>query len=172
ETLVNWDKNFTIEYITHTGTKKYYVITSLDDIENAIKMMGTTSVIPSDKLKFVTDVFQPCIAGTLREGVTTQELAEKYKQVYTKETTPKKILETYLTPLYDYGIVDSKENSEDKRQYLYRIVASTNSNTLEFIKSKIIEESNNNDLFVWLGIEEIGRYSNGKGYINVIFDHE
>jgi hypothetical protein len=172
ETLVNSDTNYTIEYITNNGMKKQYVITSLRDIDNAIKMMGSISVIPTDKLKFVTDILQPCITGQLVDGVTTKELAEKYKQVYKKETTPKKILETYLTPLYHYGIVDSKDNPNDNRQNLYRIVTSPNSNTLEFIKSKIIEESNKNDLFVWSGIEKLRECSNGKGNINAIFDHE
>ena len=172
ETIVNSDRNLTIEYITHTKMKKLYVITSLNDIDNAIKMIGVISVIPSDKLKFVADILQPCIAEKLTAGVTTHELAEKYKQVYKKETTPKKILETFLTPLYHYGIVDSKENPEDRKQYLYRMVASPNSNTLESIKSKIIEESNNNELHVWSGIEELGRYSIGKGYINTIFDYK
>ncbi len=172
ETLVNSDKNYTMEFLTHAGMKKYCVITSLNDIDNAIKMMGSTSVIPSDKLKFVAEILQPCITEHLSEGVTTEMLTARYKQVYEKETTPKKILENYLTPLYHYGIVDSKINSEDKRQNLYRIVANPNSNTLEPIKSKIIEESNKNDLFVWSGIERLEEYSIGNGHIYGIFDYK
>lgn len=171
ETLVNADRNYRIEYITNTGMKNHSLIVSLRDIDNAIKMMDSTSVIPSEKLKFITDVLQPYIAERL-DGVTSEMLAERYKKIYKKDTTPKKILENYLVPLYYYGIVDSKVNLQDKRQNLYRIVSNPNSNTLESIQSKIIEESKNNDLLVWSGIEKLAKYSNGKGYINAIFDHE
>jgi hypothetical protein len=170
ETLVNSDKNYSIEFITNSGMKCHYVITSLSDIENVIKMMGSISVIPLEKLRFVTDVLESCLGEHIGEGVTTEMLAVKYKQVTQKETTPKKILENFLNPLCHYGIADFVVNSNDKRQNLYRIVTSPNSNTLECIKSKIIEESKNNDLLIWSGIDRIAKYSNGRGYIMAILD--
>lgn len=171
ETLVNSDYNYKI--IFQTKDKKFdeYVIMSLDDISRAIDVIGMNTTIPEDKIKFVTDVLAPLLNEQL-DYITTDKLSEKYIKVFNKSTTPKKILETYLNPLLEDGIVDYKENPEDRRQKQWRLVTSPRAKTFDFIKSKIIEQSKNNDLFVWSGIEELEKCSINLGHIDAIVDQD
>ena len=170
ETLINADINYKIIFETKDKELQQYIITSLKDIESAISILGNVSVIPPDKIKFLNDIFEPCLKETLEEGVASNKLAEKYKNAYQKNITPKKILENFLTPLCDYGILDFTKNPDDMRQNLYRISSAPCINRVEFILNSIIEESNNNPLFVWDGIIELERCSIEKGKIKCILD--
>lgn len=169
EALINHEKNYTIIFKTKKNQIERYVITSLSDIESAIDILGDVSVVPPDKLKFLKDVFEDIVQD---DGVTSAALAEKYADVYDKTTTPKKILENYLKPLYDYGILDYKLNPDDKRQRLFRISSKPNVNNLDVIRQRIIEESNNDPLFMWTGIIELEKSSIKRGRIDRILDPE
>ena len=169
-TLINSDNKFKIIFETNDKNRESHIITDTDDIDAAIDMIGSLSVIPPEKIQFVHDVFEPALTDTLDEGVTTKTLAEKYHQVYQKDTTPKKILESYIKPLHDYGIVDYKENPDDKRQHLNFISSNPSENNLKNIRKNIIEQSTNDDLFVWDYILKLEKSSIKKGIIKVILD--
>lgn len=171
ETLINSDYNYKIIFKTKDKKFEEYIITSLDDVSRAIDVIGMNTTIPEDKIKFVTDVLEPLLNEQM-DYVTTDKLAERYIQVFNKSTTPKKILETYLYSLLGDGIVDFKKNPDDLRQKLWRLVTSPKAKTFDFIKSKIIEQSKNNDLFVWSGIEELEKCSINLGRINAIVDSD
>jgi len=169
-TLINSDNKFKIIFEKNNKKIESYLIADTDDIDNAIEMIGSLSVIPPEKIQFVHDVFEPALKETLDDGVTTQTLAKKYHQVYQKDTTAKKILESYIKPLYDYGVVDYKENLNDKRQHLNFLSSKPSENNLKNIQKKIIEQSYNDDLFVWHYILELEKSSIRNGKIKVILD--
>jgi len=169
-TLINSDNKFKIIFETNNKKRESYFITDTDDIDAAIDMVGSLSVIPPEKIQFVHDVFEPALKETLDVGVTTQTLAEKYRQVYQKDTTAKKILESYIKPLHDYGIADYKENPDDKRQHLNFLSSNPSENNLKNIRKNIIEHSNNDDLFVWNYILKLEKSSIKTGKIKVILD--
>lgn len=169
-TLINSDDKFKIIFERNDKKRESNLITDTDDIDAAVDMVGSLSVIPPEKIKFIHDVFEPALKETLDAGVTTQTLAEKYHQVYQKNTTPKKILESYIKPLHDYGIADYKENPKDKRQHLNFLSSNPSENNLKNIRKNIIEQSNKHDLFVWLYILELEKCSIENGKIKVILD--
>ena len=106
----------------------------MSDVSNAIDMIGTMSAIPPTLVNFVNDVFVPATKEVLTEGVTTQQLAEKYIAVYEKDTTAKKILENFVKPLSNYGIVDFKDNPDDNRQHLNFLASDVSGNSLETVR--------------------------------------
>jgi hypothetical protein len=169
-TLINSKDRFRIEFETRDGKIENYLITDISDVDEAIELTGTLSTIPPERLKFLKDVFEPALTETLDDGVTTVTLAEKYSVVYKKETTPKKILENYIKPLVDYGILEALEDPSDRRRHLYRYASKPNANNLEIIRQRIIEQSNNDDLFVWNYIDELENYSIHRGKIKAILD--
>ena len=166
ETLIDYENNYKIMFKTRTETQ-YSIITSLPNIKSAIDILDTVSVVPPDKLRFLKDVFG---RADVNNGVTSSTLAEIYSKVYGKDTTPKKILENYLKPLCDYGILDYSVNPDDRRQCLFKISSEPSINSLHNIRQNIIEESNNDDLFVWKGIIELEKYSIEKGKIEKIIN--
>jgi len=169
-TLINSDNKFKIIFERNDKKRESYLITDTDDIDTATDMVGSLSVIPPEKIQFIHDVFEPALKETLDAGVTTQTLAEKYHQVYQKDTSAKKILESYIKPLYDYGVADYKENPDDKRQHLNFLSSNPSENNLKNIRTHIIEQSNSNDLFVWDNILELEKCSIKNGKIKVILD--
>ena len=110
------------------------------------------------------------MARVVAEGVTTQQLAEKYIVTYQKDITAKKILENFIKPLNNYGVVDFKENPTDGRQHLNFLASDITGNSLKIVRNRMIEESNNDDLFVWHYILELEKCSIQKGKIKVILD--
>jgi hypothetical protein len=172
ETLLNSDYNFKIIFKTKDGKSEDSVIMSLDDISRTIDVIGLNTTIPEDKIKFVTNILEPLLNEQELDYATSDKLAAKYSEVYHKSITPKKVLENYLYPLLSDGIIDFKENPEDKRQKQWRLVTSLKAKTFDFIKSKIIEESKNNDLLVWSGVEELERCSIDLGRIIAIIDRD
>lgn len=74
-------------------------------------------------------------------GVTSQELADKYTEVFKKPITAKRILENYLNPLGDNGIIQWVENPDNKSQHLWQQVSVIDLYDLQAIKSKLIEAS-------------------------------
>ncbi len=169
-TMINASQKYKIIFQTKDGKKEIYLISDLSDIDTAIEMIGDLSAIPPTLVNFVNDIFIPATTAVDTEGVTTQQLAEKYIVVYKKDITAKKILESFIKPLNNYGIVDFKENVDDKRQHLNFLSSNKTGNSLEIVRNKIIEESNNNDLFVWHYILELEKCSIKTGKIKVILD--
>lgn len=167
EALINAKYRYRVQFIPLEGITLEYPITNLEDIENSIKLLGVDSTIPENKLLFVRDVLKPLYAEN-PNGVDTDQLARKYTQVYHKSTTPKKILESYLYPLGDAGIAASKEDQKDRRKKLWYPVIDIETKTYDFIKSKIIEESKNNDLFIWSCVDELTKYSIQFGSITIV----
>lgn len=169
-TLIHSKDRFTIMFQTHDGNKEDYLITHISDVDEAIRLTGTLSTIPPERFKFLRDIFDPALKEALDEHVTTKTLAEKYSSVYKKEITPKKILENYIKPLIDYGVLEALEDPSDRRRHIYRYASKPNTNNLEIIRQRIIEQSNNDDLFVWKYIDELEQYSIHRGKIIAIFD--
>ena len=169
-TMINTNQKYKIIFKSKEGKEEIYLISDMSDVDNAIDMIGTLSVVPPILVSFVSDVFVPMTTAVITEGVTTQQLAEKYIAVYKKDITAKKILESFIKPLINYGIVDFKENVDDKRQHLNFLASDVHGNSLEIVRKHIIEESNNDDLFVWHYILELEKCSIKKGEIEVILD--
>lgn len=169
-TLIHSGNRFIIHFERNNGAIQQYVISSIDDIDEAIDLMGTMSIIPPERLKFLHEVFEPTSAETLDDGLTTDVLATKFKNVYGKETTPKKILENYLQPLVSYGVLAFTDHPIDKRKNVYSLASKPNTNNLKSIRDKIIEQSNNDELFVWSGIIELEKCSIEEGKITKICD--
>lgn len=172
ETLINAERNYMIIFRTNIGMPQNCIITSMNDICSTIEIVDRVSVVPPQKLNFVNDIIKPCAKESVTGEVSSDILAGKFKAVYGKPTTPKKILENYLEPLRDYGILEYRINQDNKRQKLYRISSEPNTNSYGFIREKIIEESNNDPLYVWEGIKELEKYSINQGKLECVLDPE
>lgn len=172
ETMINADKNCKIQFKDTNDVMKKVVITSLKDVDTAIDMMGDMTVIPPEKSKFLTDVFDPCVGGSLDATVTTDTLVTKYTQVYSGKTiTGKKMLDNYLTPLSkDYGILDSNKSEHDGRMNLWKYSSKPNTNSLDFIREKIIEQSKNDPSFIKSRIDELIEYSKNNVELDCVLD--
>ena len=108
-TMINADQKYKIVFETKDNREEIYLISDISDVENAIQMMRGLSSIPPNLINFVKDVFVPATKEVIEERVTTQQLAEKYITMYRKDITAKKILENYVKPLQNYGIIDFKK---------------------------------------------------------------
>lgn len=159
ETLIHSNARLVIDYFEHGNPPYEIIITSLQDIKNAIMILGTQTDISPEKLKFIDHILKPAILESLTHEVTTSKLAEKYSTVFGKNITGKKVLENYIKPLLSLGIVEAKQDPDDHRQYLYQLSFEVNQNTLDDIVSKIIEYSKKNQSFVREYLEELFRYS-------------
>jgi len=127
ETLINYRENMKLAFKTYEGKMKYSIITSLNDIDNAVKILGKISTVPPEQIKFYNKVFKPAIKEILNgedTGLTSKQLAKKYSQVFKKPTTPKKVLENYLEHLVEHGIIEERQDPDDKRKNLYTSVGS------------------------------------------------
>lgn len=169
-TMINASQKYKIVFETKDGKKEYYLISDISDIDNAIDMIGSLSAIPPALINFVHDIFVPATKEIIAEGVTTKQLADKYIAVYKKDISAKKILENFVKPLQNYGIIDFKKNPDDERQHLNFLASDITGNNLEIIRNKIIEYSNNDDLFVWDYILELEKSSIKTGKIKAILD--
>jgi len=169
-TLMNASNRAKMQFTKTNGTVQQYLIANMDDVDKAISLMETTSTIPPEKFKFFTDIFVPETDSSIDKSTTSNKLAERYAIDYGKEITPKQILENYLEPLISYGVIESHDDRSDGRRNRYSVASKPNINNLQFIRNKIIEESNNNVSFVSSGIEELERYSINEGKITKICD--
>lgn len=189
ESLINSDFNYVIHFNQNGDKIQKYIITSLIDIENAVKVLGKISIVPPEQLKFLKDVFEPLLkenldfftssnngienpisSGDFVPELTSKQIAGKYNSVYGKKNTPKQILENYLDKLEAYGILDYKRNPEDKRQKLFIFSSKPNINNLDFLINEIQDESKKYPLLVWDGVLELERNSYEKGRIEKITD--
>jgi len=169
-TLMHTPSRATIQFTKNDGTVQQYPITHIEDVDKAITLMGTTSTIPPEKLRFFTDIFVPETDSSIDKSITSIELTKRYTTEYGKEITPKQILENYLNPLISYGVIESHDDTSDRRRNRYSIASKPNVNNLQFIRDRIIEQSNNNDSFVSSGIDELEKHSTDVGKITKICD--
>jgi hypothetical protein len=54
-----------------------------------------------------------------RKALTTEELVEKTEEIYARVYTRKQVLETYINPLINHGLVENIESELDKRANIY-----------------------------------------------------
>jgi hypothetical protein len=117
-------------------------------------------------------------------AVTTERLARKTKEVYNRDITSKKVLETYLEPLLNEGYIDKMGSDLDGRAYIYYPIIGT---TKPFDYS-INDQANNishkpkivirnpaiypNKQYVISKIQEVDRYSIQQGLQTSIKNHD
>jgi len=157
ETLINRQNRCYLLQSTPTKTQKY-PITNLKDIDQVIDLVGESNSISPEKIRFFHQIFEVTEKEHLG-GITTAQLAEKYKSAYDKPITPKKILENFLNPLESIGLIEWKVDSQDKRNHLFYKVADISERKFDHIKTKIIDESRKSISFIRAGIEELQKCS-------------
>ena len=156
ESMINADHRPTIQFKNTKNEVVKTFIGTLQDIENAIDVIGNLSVIPPEKLKFYDNVFIPLYNETNtvqndltdqqkkiieKTGVTSENLAEKYTCVFSKPITAKQIRESYLHLLRDEGLITVEQDDDNKRQLLYYPTNTIAIHNLDELKSSIISNS-------------------------------
>lgn len=141
ETLLNSETNPLMWFESKDKRKIKSVFTTLEDIDSACKVLKNISTIPPEKLKFYDKVFKPLYKEILTDGLTSLQVAGKYTEVFGKPITPKQVLESYLNPLEDAGILTSIENPDNRKQKIFQVTNTISIHNLEDMKSKIIEDS-------------------------------
>lgn len=166
ETMLNSDKRPVYELGANRA-----IITTIDDVDQACKTLGDISSIPPEKIKFYREVFCPLFerkslgsTGTL-DGtwLTSTELAEEYTKNLGKTTDTKKILENYLKPLTDAGVLEADQNPNMKQQNMYRKNGTISVQNIAELKSKTIEDSKSVELGVRSCLESIIKSSTENG---------
>ncbi len=148
ETVLNADYRPVYELEVNDKVNRA-IITTINDIDKACKVLGNIGDLPPEKMKFYDDVFCSLVekkistsSDTLGEiGLTSSELVEEYTKVTGKTTNSKKILENYLRPLVDAGVLDSFLDNDKRNQNKYCKVGSITTQNISDLKSKIIEDS-------------------------------
>jgi len=113
-------------------------------IDNAIKILGKISTVPPELIKFYEKIFIPLTKEKLdsqEKGLTSKDLAEKYIQVFKKQTTSKKVLENFLEPLTSHGILEFENITGDKYNH-YTSAGKITINNLDELIESIRKESN------------------------------
>ena len=156
ESMINADQRPTIQFKNRKNEMIRTFVGTLQDIEDAIDVIGNLSVIPPEKLKFYDNVFLPefeeknkkqtdlteqqqKILG--KEGITSDQLAEKYTKVFLKPITAKQIRESYLNLLRDEGLIYAEQDEDSKRLLRYFPTNSIAIHNLGDLKSSIISNS-------------------------------
>jgi len=180
ETILHAKENMKIEFITNQGIRHVSVITSLENIDKSTEFLGVISTLAPDKVNFFQKVVKELLMENLdsygnvklQVKLTSRQLADKYAEKFDKPTTPKKIVENYLEPLVDEGMLESEPNPDNKKQNFYSLGADLTIHNLSDLKSTIIESIDNHPLFIWLGIAKLGRLSRQNGKLTKIFDKD
>lgn len=167
ETQINAYSNMKIEFeLRSDKSKKIFLIASLSMIQKAVKILGDISTVPPEKIKFYNQVFVPLIEEqskqqvTFSDGaeqklianhdvfyVTSKDLAEKYFRVFHKPINPKQVTDNYLAVLAEHGVVDSKENPDNRRQNLYYISSKLSMFNLDKLIDKCCFQANANEKY-------------------------
>ena len=194
ETLINANSLMKMEFERHSGEKETSIITSIGVIKNTINILGKISTIPPEKIKFYEQVFVPALQekGYIQTNIidddtsqqhtlasydddvalSSAECAEVYIKRLGKPITNKQILENYLKPLVDEGLLDSKPNPDNKSQHLYYKTSQLNIHNLEGFVRNLIETIETDFLYIWTCLARLGQASIKIGKINNIFDNE
>ncbi len=173
ETLINSDYN-PLLIIEKDGQIIKSVFATIKDIENTIKTMGDISTIAPDKIKFMETVFKPLLTEILNsdiDGLTTRQLADKYEQVNARKVSPKMMLENYCNYLEDSGILSSdQEHSRGEKKY--HIASSITLNSLDNLKSNLLELSNMHESYLDSCLEMIETSSIQLGYLDRHYEYD
>ena len=200
ETLINANSLMKLEFVPYHGDKKISVITSLEIIENAIKIIGKVSTVPPEKIKFYEKVFVPAIQDKMMVQtsldsdqntsgqnrldkysnddddnditLTSAECAEWYIRIFAKPITSKQILENYLKPLIDEGLLESSYNPDNKSQKLYHTSSQLTIHNLEGFVRRLIETIETSFLYIWSCLAQMGQASIEIGKITRIYDND
>ncbi len=111
-----------------------FIITTFEDLKEAIELSRDYEEIMPYKVRWYTEIFLPAYNEILPAkelnsklgnhksemvGIKSSDIA-KYVHKYTaKRISAKKILDRYLSELREYGYIDSIENPSDKRENLW-----------------------------------------------------
>jgi hypothetical protein len=172
ETLINADNN-PLLILEKDGEKIKSVFTTINDIDNACKILGDISTIPPDKIRFMDKVFKPLLKETLNseeDGLTTKQLAEKYTATSGKPITPKQILENFTSHLEDSGILSSDQ--EHRGEHHYKMASTITLDNLDSLKSNLIESSNANDLGMDSCLEQLQNHSIQLGFTDRFYEYD
>ena len=197
ETLINANSLMKLEFTPYHGDKKISVITSLETIQNAIKIIGKVSTVPPEKIKFYEMVFVPAIQDKMMVQtsldsenndqqvrldkynnsnnditLTSAECAEWYIRIFAKPITSKQILENYLKPLIDEGLLESSYNPDNKSQKLYHTSSQLTIHNLEGFVRRLIETIETSFLYIWSCLAQMGQASIEIGKITRIYDND
>lgn len=143
ETLINFNTNPKMIFDTKDGRTFETVFTTIDDIGNAIEILGNISSIPPEKIKFFEQIFLPLWDNEYPNlkgieeipndvGLTSVKLSKKYVETFKKDQSPKQIIENYCEILVDSGILQAVPNPQWVKQNLYQPV--NNALTIHKIK--------------------------------------
>jgi len=198
ETLINANSLMKLEFTPYHGDKKVSVITSLETIQNAIKIIGKVSTVPPEKIKFYEKVFVPAIQDKMTVqtrldndqknsdqkrldgynndnnndiSLTSSECAEWYIRIFAKPITNKQVLENYLKPLIDEGLLESSYNPDNKSQKLYHTSSQLTIHNLEGFVRRLIETIETSFLYIWSCLAQMGQASIEIGKITRIYDN-
>ena len=179
ETMLNAD-NRPVYELNIDGIRNRTIITAIEDIEQAGRNLGQISNVPPEKIKFYNQVFCTLFERKEKEDnnstiggvwVTSSELATEYTKRFEKTTDNKKIVENYLEPLVDAGVIEVEKNPSKMNQNLYRKSGGVSTHTLSDVKSKIIDESKSWESSVVLCLENIVKFSIKTGKYNEILKY-
>jgi hypothetical protein len=124
-TLCNAEKRCKFEY---QNTK--YPITHQRDVSQATRLIIDNLGIPSHKIQAFNDVIKPAIEehgreifadGTELIALTATEILTHYKKQKEKNYSRKQLLETFLTPLSQYGFIEKTRDPENKTRDIFWI---------------------------------------------------
>ena len=190
ETLINANSLMKLEFTRHSGEKEDSIVTSIGVIKNAIQIIGKISTVPPEKIKFYEKIFLPAleekgyIQTNLEEAqhklthhnnnddltLSSAECAKMYIRKFTKPITNKQVLENYLKPLVDEGLLESIPNPDNKSQKLYSKTSELSIHNLEGFVRNLIETIETNFFYIWTCLARLGQASIEFGKITRIYD--
>ena len=166
-------------------------ISSLDDLEQVLKLTHNITGMPSYKLEFFIEVFIPLFLSKNspeekdgivedRIAVYTNELADFYKNRKGKSITTDAIKKTYLLELKNNGLIDEFNSKIDKRRNGYYPIVDIeqfqknknytnieeNANNLQFFKLMLSNNYNKIDEN-WLEVEILTLLKYGIGQTDI-----
>ena len=168
-------------------------ISSLEDLEEVLRLTQNITGIPSYKLDFFYNIFIPLFKskdkpdvssnGDLEEeriALTTTDLAEYYKEIKGKPITTDNINKTYLSELKNNGLIDEIGSNIDKRRKIYYPIVDTtsfennrnytnlhkNDDNLQFFKLQLSKNYNKIDEN-WLEVEILTLLKYGIGQTDI-----
>jgi hypothetical protein len=110
--------------------KEKLVVATLEDLAEALHITQNVSGIPTHKVQFYRDIFNPLYYSKTvpdmkdgkeekRIGVTTSQLCKYYKSIHGKTITSNNLKQTFLNELINNGYIDEEDSELDRRQKIY-----------------------------------------------------
>ena len=173
ETLLNSEYNPGLLIGTKDDKFVRSIFTTINDIDNACKVLKNISTISPEKIKFYDSIFKTAYEEELNcDGLTSSTLAKKYTSVFQKPVTVKQITENYLKPLVDSGILATKPNPANVSSYLYEKVGDITIHNLTDLKSTLIDTSTPIDSYIDTCLHELEEVSIEISKSKIDFDIE